>query len=348
MLRQKDVTININRAAVATNVGTWMPLIFAGKNTSAIAYTVCRSLEDVIITVGGITPSDTEQQKATKTAAAKATGIYKAAQLMLMQNDAPAEFAICASTAVTTTGIVDVLAREWRQLIVVSIGVTGEDTAKAISDYIETTDKLFFVSATSTSGVTSTNERTIWVVHDDVNDVEHPESAVVGATAGKPAGSINYKNMEVRGLTPPDITDAQLDAIRAVNGIALIYRSGKVVTSDGKTASGEYIDILDGIDFVVQGITNETEAFLISADKVKYDNTGIAQLENICYDVLSQAASQDIIAIDDNVPQFTVDYKPRSETRQADRAARRYVEGNFTFSLAGAIDTVVVNGTVEI
>lgn len=348
----KDVKVTINLATSVTSIGFGYPLIFEGKASKAIEYTECSSIADVIKVVGGITASDNEETVATKTTAAKATNIYKAALLLFMQDKAPAKIAVCASTEVATTGLAGILHHGWRQLIVVSSDTEGEDTRKAISDYIETTEKMYFTSveAAAEAEELGENDRTVILCHKDSDSaVVFPESALVGATAGKVVGSITYKNQMLKGLTAKILSDAELEAIHNAGAMAFVLKSGDGVTSEGKTTSGEYVDVIDAQDYIIQSITYQTEKTLHQYNKLPYDNSGIAVLENVCVNVLKEAANNGIIALTDaGVPDYSVSYKPRTETTQGDRAARRYIEGSFRFALAGAIHTVEINGTIEI
>lgn len=346
----KDVRVKINLAKSTTSFGFGYPLIFEGKATTAIEYTECSSIDDVIRVVGGITDADAASVIETKTATAKATNIYKAALLLFMQDNAPATIAVCATKEVTTTGLAGILHKGWRQLIDVSSGTEGEDTRKAISDYIEKTEKMYFTSVEDVSeAVIEGNDRTVVMVHEDDDGAVFPEAALVGATAGKPAGSFTYKNQILKGLTPKVLPEAVLTAIHNANAMAFVLKSGDGVTSEGMTTGGEFIDIIDSQDFIIQGIENNVQKTLNRADKVPYDNVGIAMLEIATASVLKEAAENGMIAVTDSgVYDYSVSFLPRSATKAADRAARRYPEGRFHFALAGAIHTSDINGTIEI
>lgn len=348
-----DVQVKINVAKAVTGEGFGYPLIFQGKASAAIAYTVCENIKDVINTVGGITSTDTAEQIATKTAAAMQTNIYKAALLMLSQNTPPSQFAIMASTDTAVNALPTVMYEGWRQLIVVSLGTEGESTATQISNYIEENAsfyKMYFTSVTQASQLTiGDNERTAVMCHNDSGGAVFPEAALVGATAGLQAGSFTYKNMILNGLTPAILTDAQLTAIENGHAMAFVLKAGEGVTSDGKTTSDEYIDVVDSKDWIIENIVYQTQRVLNENKKIPYDNNGIAVLENVCVNVLREAANSGMIAIgDDGDYQYSVNYAPRSQTTATDRAKRTYVEGAFSFALAGAIHTVEITGTIEI
>ena len=351
----RDVKVVINLAKPTTSVGFGYPLIFEGKATTAIEYTECYNIDEVIRLVGGITDADDEKAVATKTETAKATNIYKAALLLFMQDKSPERVAVYATTDVATTGLAAILHHGWRQLIVVSVDKEGEDSRKVISDYIETTEKMYYTSVASVSDLAGDaaiegNDKTVILCHeDDVEAVVFPEAALVGATAGKAAGSITYKNQILKALTPKILTEDEIKAIHEAHAIAFILSSGDGVTSEGIATSDEYIDIVDAQDYIVQNIGYRIEKLLHNVDKVPYDNTGISMLENACVTVLQEAANNGIIATtDDGLPDYDVTFKPRSATKPSDRATRRYIEGAFRFALAGAIHTVEVTGTIEI
>ena len=51
---------------------------------------------------------------------------------------------------------------------------------------------------------------------------------------------------------------------------------------------------------------------------------------------------------EDGSAAYTVDYAMRENTEPADRAARKYLGGQFSFALAGAIHEVEITGEIII
>lgn len=328
-MARSDVKVVIKLSSSPGELGLGIPLILASKQEIATPYTECYSLDDV------------------ETLFSSDTAVYKAANLIFMQKTPPEKIAVYGATETALVAIKAIKDKNWRQLIVVGLSEDSETTAKAISDYIETTDKMYFTSSASkeTMPEISGMDRTvIFVCSGDT-----PEAALVGATASKAAGSFTYKNQILKGINPMELTDAEIDAIHEAGGFTFVTKAGDNVTSEGKATSGEYIDIIDSQDYIIKNITYRTQKVLNSADKIPYDNTGIAQLESVCVDVLKDAYNNGMIAVDDDgAPDYSVDYAPRSETSGGDRAERNYKLGRFRFALAGAIHTAVVNGTIEI
>lgn len=174
--------------------------------------------------------------------------------------------------------------------------------------------------------------------------------ALMAKTSCKPVGSFTYKNQTLVGVSPDEaITKAELDVYHKANINAFVKKAGYNVTSEGVCLNGEYIDIMDARDWLITQIQYQEQQTLIVNDKVPYDNTGIGLLENTCVNVLQTAFENGMIAADENGDgAYTVNFKPRSETKVSDREQRQYVEGRFSFQLAGAIHTVVINGVINI
>lgn len=351
-----DVTVKIDVASPVGVLGFGFPLIYAKATTSGYDYAECGSLAEVIEAIAGFTTSDTEQQRKSKTEAAKATKTYKAAELMFNQSEPPSKIAVYSTTSAVTTALDGVIDENWRQLIVAR--ETGEDDIETIAAYIEATDKLYFCSTTDYADVTITEYgRTICLYYADgvdgeskpTSSVDCPESAIVGASAGRAAGSVNYKNMIIAGLTPLSPTTTQLNAIHAAGCMTVVKKSGDIVTTNGKAANGDYIDITDGKDYIIQQITYQTQKVLNTNDRVPYTDAGISMLESACTNVMVEAYRNGIIGTnDDGTPAYSVNYGLKSATSDADRKARKYILGAFSFTVVGAIDTAEIRGTIEI
>lgn len=334
-----DVVVNITQAQQAPVEGFGYPLVFAGMQTAETPYTECDDLEAV------------------EALFAKDTGVYKAAALLFGQSVRPEKIAVygTAGNALSETGLPAVWEEGWRQLAVASHGETGESTIPEIAAHLqEKDDKLYFASVTDLADVTGAGKaiteysRLFCLYHP--NEAEAvPEAAVLGVAAAYMPGEITYKNLVIAGLTPSKLTPQQLEAAHAAGCYAVVRKAGQTVTSEGQAADGAFLDILDSRDWVVQTLEYETQRALNDNPKVPYDNNGIALLESICVDVLARAAEMGIILTDaDGNPEREVSYAPRSETQSADREARRYVEGRFSFTITGAVHSVRINGTINI
>lgn len=168
-------------------------------------------------------------------------------------------------------------------------------------------------------------------------------------SCGRVAGSFTYKNMPLTGVTAQALTDTQIDAIHAKGGITFIAKAGDNVTSECKVAGGEYIDIIDSEDYIIQQLAYKTQKLLNSAGKVPYDNNGIAMLESVAVDVLQGAYNGGMIDTnEDGSPAYTVSYALRADTTAEDRSKRQYLGSRFSFALAYAIHRVEITGSITV
>lgn len=338
-----DVKVVIKAKEKMKETGFGMPLLLKweapvtegeeGASQVAVPYQECTGLEQVL----GIVGEESE------------LGI--AAKLLYAQENPPAKIAVCFAVAESLeAALAELMGKGWRQLVLVS----GGFNAAAARLVEQTQDKIYFASVSelgAVDGLTGLDgkgfSRTFCLYYK--GGTQCPEAAIVGVIAGKAVGSFTYKNLILKSIEPSDFTAKEVEEAHQKGCYTFVRKAGDNVTSEGKTMSGEYLDVVDGADFVLQQIEHQTQKTLNTMDKVPYDNNGIALLESICVNVLQDAANKGIVALDENgQPIYEVNYAPRSATKEEDRAARRYVEGKFSFMLAGAVHTAEINGIIEI
>lgn len=331
-----DVKVVISLSKASPRAGFGYPLILAGKQTAAVPYKEVSSLEEVA-TAGF----------------ASTTDVYKAAQLLFMQGDAPSKIAVCGSADAVVAALPSLLEKDWRQLIAVT-GSEGDSSVDAISDYIESCGKpcMFFTHVDPTDDAAAItamagNDRTVAVAYAS-DDTKCPEAAVVGATAGLDVGSFTYKNIILKGVTAQAYSDSEVEDMHKDGVITILKKAGDIVTSEGVTLSGEYADIVDSKDYIIGQIEYQAQKLMNRVPKLFYDNRGIASLEGVVVSVLMDAANNGMIAeSDEGGYDYSVDFGPRSECDPADISTRHYAEGKFSFVLSGAIHTAKINGTIQ-
>ena len=353
-----DIEVNLSLMQTSGAASFGVPL-FAAANVvttneakAAVPYTECKTLNDVV---------NAGFEQGSKT--------YEAVQLMMKQEQRPSTFAVFGGTS---EGLLDDgdgwKNMNWRQLIAVD---PGASTVEEIAGEVETLErKLFFTSVTidgyaamtdtafktaweEAIGDLKTFDRTIVLFYDDT--INTPEAAIVGATAAKDVGSITYKNMIIKGVPALNLSDGKIRTINGTDdtghGLAIVSKAGDIVTSEGKTASGEYIDVIDSRDWIIYYIGYEGQKVLNVSDKVPYTTAGITQLENAVVSVLKRAFVNGMIAPteeSEDVGNYSTNFLPKSDMTEDDIKNRRYTGGNFTFELAGAIHEAVVNGSITL
>ena len=330
-----DVKVNIDLTKPIGKIGFGIPLILQESATKAIAYTEVSSVAEIV--------------EAGFVAETKA---YKAAQLMFAQANAPKHIAVCAVTTTAAEAMADALltGKDWRHLIVVNDGEEETDVTSVIAAVEKLEGKMYFVGLETDDATTITTtglRRTVLFYCDATAEAPVPVAALVGEIAGRAAGSFTYKNMVLTGIPAQDLTATQVEAIHKKGGITFVTKAGDNVTSEGKLAGGEYIDVVDSEDYIIQQLTYKTQKLLNNAAKIPYDNNGIAMLESVAVDVLQGAFNDGMIAInEDGSPAYTVSYAMNEDVSEKDRANRRYIGGNFAFVLAGAIHETEITGTI--
>lgn len=330
-----DVKVHIDLTKPIGKIGFGMPLILQENAEVAIPYTEVASVAEIV--------------DAGFTAESKA---YKAAQLLFAQNNAPKSIAIAAVATTAAEAMADAMLtrKEWRHLIVVTESETETAHSAVITAVEGLEGKMYFAGLEtddSTTIPTSGLRRTVLFYCDATEEHPVPVAALVGEIAGRAAGSFTYKNMVLSGIAAQDLTDAQIEAIHKKGGITFVAKAGDNVTSEGKLAGGEYIDVIDSEDYIIQQLAYKTQKLLNNAAKVPYDNNGIAMLESVAVDVLQGAFNDGMIAINsDGSPAYSVSYALSEDVNAKDRANRRYLGGSFAFTLAGAIHEAEITGTI--
>lgn len=326
----KDITVNITTASVAGSIGLGVPLVITGGAETPVAYTECGSLADVL--AAGFAAEDE---------------VYKACAVIFAQKDKPKSVAVCATDKKIAVWLAENAGKDFRQIVAVC-GEEDSTVEEMVTAVSALESKMLFLAVANTSELPATqSERVVAVVYS--GNSAYANAAVVGASAGLAAGSFTYKNLVLTGIEAEDLTAAQVKTIHDAGGICIIKKAGDVVTSEGKTTDGEYIDVVDSKDYVINNIVYQGQKLLNSNAKLSFDNVGISQLENVVTSVLADAFRNGIIAAnEDGTPAYSTRFASRADVPAGDRAARTYNGGSFTFDLAGAIHNATVNGTIEV
>lgn len=328
-----DVRVTISQASVAGKVSFGIPLFLITKGSAAVAYAEY-------------------DKSAFNTAFADNTDVGKAGRLLFMQDNAPEKIAVCTSTSAAVAAIAELIAQPWRQLVVFK-GDGDTSTDKQISDAIaETSDKVLFLNIAAASELTAIKAnnggaRTFAFLYPSKT---YAVAAVIGATAALDVGSFTYKNIKIKGLDPvTTLTDTAVAELHTNGGNTLLLKAGDVVTSEGKCVDGEYLDVVDSKDWIIQNIAYNSQKLLNNEPKIPYTDAGIASLESVTEGVLKEAYDKGMIDTDDEgAPRYAVSFKRRSEMSAANIRNRIYTGGNFNFALSGAVHDGDVYGELII
>ncbi|NMM53525.1 DUF3383 family protein [Paenibacillus aquistagni] len=328
----QDVQVTIDLQKPTGRVSFAMPLIL-GKTTAGSDYKEYGDLESVKKDFGADTPET------------------KMAEAIFAQGDhAPARIAMVASgeNGDPVETLRQVMDRGWYYLLA---GDAAPATVDALAAAIEQDDYRVFVTRVADKARlqalhAKAYTRTVAFYHND--DTLYPDAALVGSTGSYDVGSVTWKFKTCAGITAMPVSATELMEIHDNGGITYVNKQGEARTSEGKTLSGEYIDVIMSRDYVRARMEAEIQHLLNQSDKVPYTNAGIAQIESTVVNVLQEAFRQGIIAEDDSgEPLFGTSFLLRNEVEPADRASRHYKGGSFWFEIAGAVHTVRVKGVIR-
>ena len=173
---------------------------------------------------------------------------------------------------------------------------------------------------------------------------DYPDAAWMGEGFPYEPGSSTWAYKTLNGVTPDTLLASQETALKGKNCNYYTTVGGVSITQEGKVASGEYIDIIIGTDWIEARLREAVYSALVNNRKIPYDDTGIAMIEGLVKGVLNEAASKGILQADSiavTVPKY-------ADIPQADKLARKLPDVKFSALYQGAIHSVTINGTISV
>lgn len=158
-------------------------------------------------------------------------------------------------------------------------------------------------------------------------------------------GSVTWKFKQPTGVAAYGLSPTHIANLRAKNGNFLYVIGGQASVADGKTASGEWIDIRHGIDHLSARLQEGVYSLILANKKVPYTDAGVASIEAVLRGVLIDRINSGFLSGDPE-PVITV---PRVvDVDPADRAARHLPDVTWTAQAAGAIHKTTITGTITV
>lgn len=173
---------------------------------------------------------------------------------------------------------------------------------------------------------------------------DYPDAAWMGEGFPYEPGTSTWAYKTLNGVTPDTLLASQETALKDKNCNYYMTVGGVSITQEGKVASGEYIDIIIGTDWIEARLREAVYSALVNNRKIPYDDTGIAMIEGLVKGVLNEAASKGILQADSiavTVPKY-------ADIPQADKLARKLPDVKFSALYQGAIHSVTINGTISV
>ncbi|NGP45969.1 DUF3383 domain-containing protein [Bacillaceae bacterium SIJ1] len=283
----------------------------------------------------------------------ESTGIYKRANRIFSQNPRPEKIAVLGvaydsetadPTAFTTT-LNDNAQKDFYFLF---CEVETQAVVQELSGWAEANKKLYFFNSDDPSiHGTLQSDYTVAALHTDAES--YLAEGWVGVCAPQDPGSITWKFKTITGITEADYSASEIDEIVEDGGNTYIRQGGVLHTYDGRTTSGEWIDVIRSQHFIEERIKESVFQTLVSAPKVPYDSRGIAMIEVAIESVLKTAFSNGMIAADDDGQAlYSVSTPSRNEISSTDRKNRVLPDVTFEFELSGAIHKTKIHGVIRV
>lgn len=229
---------------------------------------------------------------------------------------------------------------------------------------VETMHKIFFTASSAIESLTGTNvseqtdtlaklankklNRTVGMWHQEATS-EYVEMAYIGYGAPYDAGSITWGNAQLAGVdmgrhptTGRPLTSAQKTALLARNANFVDREGGLNIVRMGTCISGEWIDIIRGIDWLDQEVTVALRDLLMNqkGGKITYNDAGITRIKEVISSALQRGVNRNLL------DSYTVSVPRAVDCSAADKRERILQNVKFTGILAGAILIVKVQGSV--
>lgn len=248
----------------------------------------------------------------------------------------------------------------------------NERTAQRVKDaaeWIEARDKMFSLASADSdilnqslstdlfSFLKTTNYSRTFGLYDTQAATQYPDSAWVGAVVTYQPGSETWALKRLNGVATSNLSATDYNTIKVKNGNSFERYSGSnssssiALTMDGRTFSGEWIDVIRFRDWLKNTIQANITQLKVNRPKVPYTDQGIQLIVNslrasLMEGVRAGGIAPDELDEDGNViPSFVIE-APLAANVPANIKATRELTLKFTARLAGAIHTTVINGTL--
>jgi hypothetical protein len=227
----------------------------------------------------------------------------------------------------------------------------NKDKILDLARYIEATEKIYFATTADAAVIAGTEDNVV----DRLNelaydrsvalysaDANFPSCAWIGTRLAQDPGSATWMFPTLVGINASSLSTTQSGNVRTPFGNTYETFAGRNIVRNGTVASGEYVDVIIGIDYLTQRIREDVFEALANAKKIPYTDAGVAIIESVLRARLTDGINKGILA------SFTITVPKVASISSVDKAARLLPDVVFTGVLAGAIHKVEIAGRVSV
>lgn len=214
--------------------------------------------------------------------------------------------------------------------IILGLSIDSEIDDAGVSDDVCSTIK---ATGTDYANVVYTREH-----------ASYANAGLLGRQFALDPGSSSWSNKKVTGVTVDTFTATEHSVARGKQ--ALLYETylGLPMIRNGEAAGGRFFDITHGKDWLTYIIQAALLAYLAKVEKIDYTDEGIGEVEGVIRGQLGLAAQVRFITEDS----IKVNVPKAADVSAADKANRQLNGVTFSATLAGAIHSTVIAGTISV
>lgn len=185
-------------------------------------------------------------------------------------------------------------------------------------------------------------DRVAMVYH--ATNTEYAAAAWVGKGLPYDPGAHTWAFKSLTGVSVDSLTTAQEGLIRGKNANIYTNTASYANTYAGTVAkANNYIDDVRGLDWLDTTIKADLFNLLAASGKVPFTDSGIQMVVGTLKGSLRKAETATVLTSG-----WTVTFPAASVVPAADKAARKLTGITWTGTLAGAVHSIVINGTVSV
>ena len=288
---------------------------------------------------------------------------YELVNAMFSQSPSPSKVAVygvdVATAGTTITDELDSLTIEHDDFYFLLSSSRTQSDLEECASWASANGKLFVgqnditddVSTITTMAENIVSENAVIYAHDGGTAEEDPfvDGAIVGRIAPMQPGNTTWKFKQLSGVPVATFSNADISTLEDANVNTIVKKGGIVQTSEGLTTAGGFADITRAKAWLKARIEEAVQFELYNAEKLSYDNTGIAVIVSALKSVLKQGVERRIIALNkDGKGMWTVKAPTRADIPSNDIANRILPDIDFEATVAGAIHSVNINGVLKV
>ena len=171
---------------------------------------------------------------------------------------------------------------------------------------------------------------------------EYPDAALLGNRLGTDPGTATWKFKTLTGVSADALSTTQISNADSKSANHYTSVNSRNIFREGVTSSGEFIDVIRGIDWLQVRLQEDIYDLLVNSPKIPMTNGGIASVASRVQNRLDDAVTQGLIS------SYVITAPDINDIPLADRQARRLTGITFNATLAGAVHFVEIEGSVTV